>query len=145
MYGPSTGDADVGGLLGRELGELHAERVEVQARDLLVEVLRQHVDADRVGVGARPQLDLGEHLVRERVRHHERRMPGRVAEVHQATLAQHEHAAAGRQAPLVHLRLDLDALGALERLEARHVDLVVEVADVRDDREVLQAEQVVDA
>ena len=31
---------DVGGLLGRELGQAHAERVEVQARDLLVEVLR---------------------------------------------------------------------------------------------------------
>ncbi len=38
----------------------------------------------------------------------------------------------------MHLRLDLDLLDALDGFEARHVDLVVEVADVRDDREVLQ-------
>src|SRR3954447_20328576 len=34
---------DVSGLVGRELRELRPERVEVQTRDLLVEVLRQHV------------------------------------------------------------------------------------------------------
>ena len=71
-------------------------------------------------------------------------MPRGIAEVHQASLAQHEHAAAVRQAPLVHLRLDLDRLGARERLQPRHVDLVVEVADVGDDREVLEAQQVLD-
>src|SRR5919112_6099275 len=36
-------DTEVGGLLLGELGELHAERVEVQAGDLLVEVLGQDV------------------------------------------------------------------------------------------------------
>ena len=118
----------------------------MQPRDLLVEVFRQHVHLVRVVPVAvvRPQLDLREHLVGERVAHHERRMPGRVAEVHEATLAQHEHAATGGQAPLVHLRLDLDLLGAGERLEAGHVDLVVEVPDVGDDREVLHPEQVID-
>ena len=90
----------------------------------------------------RVQLELREHLVRERGAHHERRMPGGVAEVHEAALAQHEHAAPVGQTPLVHLRLDLDALGAGDRREAGHVDLVVEVADVGDDREVLEAEQV---
>src|SRR3954469_11292821 len=35
--------ADVGGLLGRQLGELRTECVEVQPRDLLVEVLREDV------------------------------------------------------------------------------------------------------
>jgi hypothetical protein len=39
----------------------------VQARHLLVEVLRQHVDAERVLVGLGEQLDLREHLVGERV------------------------------------------------------------------------------
>ena len=84
------------------------ERVEVQARDLLVEVLRQHVDTDRVALTEGEQLDLGEHLVGERVAHHEDWVAGGVAEVHQAPLGEHEHAAARRQAPLVHLRLDLD-------------------------------------
>ena len=71
-------------------------------------------------------------------------MSGGVAEVHEPALAQHEDRSARGQAPLVHLRLDLDLLGALERLERGHVDLVVEVADVRDDREVLHGEHVLD-
>src|SRR5689334_1477579 len=37
-------DADVVGLLRAQLGELDAELLEVKARDLLVELLRQHVD-----------------------------------------------------------------------------------------------------
>src|SRR5689334_10546428 len=41
---PLDGNADVGRLLGGEIGQAHAERVEVQPRDLLVEVLREHVD-----------------------------------------------------------------------------------------------------
>jgi hypothetical protein len=44
----------------------------------------------------------------------------------------------------VHLRLDLDPLGTLEALEARDVDLVVEVTDVGDDREVLETQEVLD-
>src|SRR3954453_11765357 len=68
---PLDRDADVRGLLGRELREPRAQRVEVQASDLLVEVLRQHVDLLLVLVVLREQLDLGDRLVRERVRHHE--------------------------------------------------------------------------
>src|SRR6185295_13421249 len=56
---------DVGSLVGRELGEVHAERVEVQAGDLLVEPLGQHVHALLVLVVAAEQLDLGDRLVRE--------------------------------------------------------------------------------
>ena len=69
-------------------------------------------------------------------------MSRRVAEVHQSTLREHQHAATGRQAPFVHLRLDLDALGAGEALQPGDVDLVVEVAHVGDDRQVLHAHQV---
>src|SRR5215469_6250101 len=43
--------ADVGGLLLGQLGEPHAERVQMQASDLLVEVLGQHVHAELVLVG----------------------------------------------------------------------------------------------
>src|SRR5688572_25584130 len=56
-------DADVVGLVGGELGQLYPERVEVQARDLLVEVLGQHVDRLLVLLGLAEQLDLGDHLV----------------------------------------------------------------------------------
>src|SRR6478609_661884 len=41
-------DAEVLGLDVGQGRQLHSEGVEVEARDLLVEVLRQHVDADRV-------------------------------------------------------------------------------------------------
>src|SRR4051812_19715662 len=68
---PLDRDADVGGLVGAQLGQLDAEGVQVQTRDLLVQVLGQHMDLPAVGVGLAEQLDLGDHLVRERVRHHE--------------------------------------------------------------------------
>src|SRR6185312_879330 len=44
-------DADVARLLVRELGERGAELRQLQPRDLLVEVFRKHVDADRIAVG----------------------------------------------------------------------------------------------
>ena len=43
----------------------------MQPGDLLVEVLGQHVDADGVLLGLGEELDLGQHLVGEGVRHHE--------------------------------------------------------------------------
>src|SRR3954453_22228859 len=135
LVGPLDRHADVGGLLGAQLGQLRAERVEVQPGDLLVEVLGQHVDLVLVGVVLREQLDLGDRLVRERVGHHERRVAGRVAEVQQAALAEQDDRVAVGEVPLVDLRLDVLALGDL--LQAGDVDLVVEVADVPDDRLVL--------
>src|SRR3954447_20814434 len=54
----------VGLLLGQD-GQLDAEGVEVQPGDLLVEVLGQHVDADRVVLDLGEQLDLRQHLVGE--------------------------------------------------------------------------------
>src|SRR5690242_19227309 len=68
LVGTGDVDAEVGGLLLGELGELHAEGVEVQAGHLLVEVLGQHVDAQLVVVGLREELDLRQHLVGEGVR-----------------------------------------------------------------------------
>ena len=95
--------------------ELHAERVEVQPRDLLVEVLGQHVDLLLVLVVLREQLDLGDRLVRERVRHHEARVAGRVAEVQQAALGEHDDRVAVGEDPLVDLRLDVDPLDVRAR------------------------------
>src|SRR5829696_4421209 len=107
-------DADVGGLLRTQLGELGAERAEVQPRDLLVEVLGQDVDVLAVLAGLREQLDLGDRLVGERRRHDEARVAGRVAEVQQAALRQHDDRVAVGEHPLVDLRLDVDLLDPVE-------------------------------
>src|SRR3954453_9726198 len=107
LEGALDGDADVGGLLGTQRGQLRAERVEMQPGDLLVEVLGHPVDLLLVGVVLREQLDLGDRLVRERVGHHERRVAGRVAEVQQAALAEQDDRVAVGEAPFVDLRLDV--------------------------------------
>ena len=85
---------------------------EVEAGDLLVEVLGKYVDALLVVVVLREQLDLGDRLVRERVRHHERRVAGRVAEVEQPSFGEHDDRVAVAEGSLVDLRLDRHALGA---------------------------------
>src|SRR5699024_971090 len=62
LVGALHRDAEVFGLLLGQLGELDAEGVEVQPGDLLVEVLGQRVDADRVLLGLGEQLDLRDRL-----------------------------------------------------------------------------------
>src|SRR3954463_12913605 len=102
---PVDRHADVGRLVGAQLGQASSERVQMQARDLLVEVLGQHVDLLLVLVVLGEQLDLGDRLVRERVRHHEARVAGRVAEVQQAALGEDDDRVAVGEGPLVDLRL----------------------------------------
>src|ERR1039458_4482 len=77
--------ADVIGLLFGERGQFHPERVKVQSRHLLVEVLGQYVDLFLVVRVVHEQLDLGHGLVREGVAHHEARVSGRVAEVEKSS------------------------------------------------------------
>lgn len=69
------GDVEVRALLVAEHGELDVELLEMRARDLLVELLGQHVHAERELLRRRPERDLGKHLVGKRARHDE----GRVA------------------------------------------------------------------
>src|SRR6266568_1355819 len=60
---PLGRDADVRRLLRRELRQLDAELLEVQARHLLVELLGEHVDRLPVLGGVPPQLELRQHLI----------------------------------------------------------------------------------
>ena len=85
---PLDADADVVRLLLREGGQLRAELPEVEARHLLVELLRDGGDLD--GELLLPEHHLRERLVGERVRHHEGRVSGRAAEVHQTTFGKQE-------------------------------------------------------
>src|SRR6476619_2112564 len=112
LVGAGHVDAEVLGLALGQLGEPHAEGVEVQTGDLLVEVLRQGVDLLVVVTGLGEELDLGDRLVAEAVAHDEARVAGGVAEVHQATLGEHDDRTARGEGPLVDLRLDLGLLDA---------------------------------
>jgi hypothetical protein len=97
-------------------------------------MLRQRVHAHRVLVGVLEQLDLRDRLVRERRRHHVARVSRAAAEVHEATLGQHDDPLAVGEDDVIDLRLDLVPLVLVQRGD---VDLVVEVADVADDGLVL--------
>lgn len=142
LVGPVYRCVQVARLRVRQPSEFDAQFLEMKPGHFLVELLWQHVDADRVFVGLlRPQLDLGEHLVRERVRHDEAGVAHGAAEVDQPPFGQQEDVAAVLQREAVHLRLDVHLqLGVL--LEPRHLQLAVEVADVADDRVVLHVLEV---
>src|SRR5690242_18670358 len=58
--------ANVLRLIIAQLGELHADLLEVQTRNFLVELLRQRIDLRLVRLRVGPQLDLGQCLVGER-------------------------------------------------------------------------------
>ncbi len=111
--------------------------IEVEACDLLVELFGQHEHRLAVLLGVRVQFELRQYLVGERRRHHEAWMAGRAAEVQQPALREHHHTVAVRKTELVVLRLDFNPLHSREFLQPRHVDLVVEVTDVSDNRFIL--------
>src|SRR5688572_25272743 len=83
-------NADVLRLLLRELRELRAERTEMQHRDLLVELLGERHDGLAVLLGVLVELDLREHLIRERRAHHEARVARGAAEIHEAAFGEHD-------------------------------------------------------
>ena len=66
----------------RELGQLHADAVEVQTGDFFVQLLGQTIHADLVGAAIGPEVELRKALVGEAVAHHEARMAGGATEVH---------------------------------------------------------------
>src|ERR1022692_4968359 len=66
---PLFGHSDITRLNIGQFRELGAELRELQTRDLLVKMLRQHVNTDRVFLGIGEQFDLRKHLIRERRAH----------------------------------------------------------------------------
>ena len=132
--------ADVGGLRVGQLAQLGVQLLELQAGDLLVEMLGQRVNTNRVIGSTREQLDLGDGLIGEGRRHHVGRMAGAAAEIHQAALGEQDDALAVGEDHVIDLRLDLFPLVLFDR---RDIDFVVEVADVADDGLVLHRRHVV--
>src|SRR5437870_4912557 len=70
-------------------------------------------------------------------------MTGSTAEIQQPAFGQDHHAVSVGESPFIVLRLDIDPLDPLHLFQIRHVDLIVEVADVTDDRLVFHAAHVI--
>ena len=103
-------------------------------------MLGQHIHLFAVLVALGEQLDLGQHLVGERIAHHEAGVARGTTQVHQAAFSQQDDLVAAGQHDVIHLGLDV-VPGVL--LQGHHIDLVIEVADVANDRLILHLDQVV--
>ena len=126
---PFLGNTDVSGLLVGQFGQLRVELLQLQAGNLLVQVLRQGVYADRVfaGIMLAPQLDLSNGLVRKGGTHHIRWMARAATQIDQAAFCQQNDAFSVREDDMIHLRLDFFPLVFFNR---RDFDFVVEMTDV---------------
>jgi len=124
-------DAQVIGLILGERGNLDPEVFQVSLRDLLVQLLGQHVDADLVLAVARPEFDLSQNLIGEGVAHDEGRMTHGTSQVDQTPFGQEDDVFAILERVAVHLGLDvvLDGVG----VQPGSVDLAIEMSDVADD------------
>jgi len=145
LVGAVDVDADVGGLVGAQLGEHGAELADVEAGDLLVELLGQEVDVVLVlaAVAFLPELELSQGLIGEGAGHDETGVAGGAAQIHETAGGEDDDALAVLESEAVDLGLDVLKRGA-GLLEAHHVDLVVEMADVADDGVVLHLLHVVE-
>lgn len=79
LVGAGDGEVEVVGLLLAEDGELDVELLEVGTGDLLVELLGEHVDAERELARVGPESDLGKDLIGEGAGHDERGVAGSTA------------------------------------------------------------------
>src|SRR5580692_11122720 len=70
LIGTLDGNTDICRLLGGQFGQFGIQGGQLQPRHLLVQMLGQGVDPDRVLAGVGVQLDLGDGLIGERGTHH---------------------------------------------------------------------------
>ena len=122
------GDVQVRRLLRRQLRELHVELRQVRARDLLVELLRENVHAEREVLRRRPESNLGENLIRERARHDKRWVARCAAEIDEAARREEDDMTPIRHSEAVDLWLDVNALLRV-LCQPSDIDFDVEVAN----------------
>ena len=136
-------------LLLRKDSELDVKLLEVCASDLLVELLGEHVDAERKLARVSPESDLGKDLVGERAGHDERGMTGGttmridneqvtnwtqsncdIPQVDKTTLSQEDDVAAISHGEAIDLGFDVDNLLGVG-LQPGNINLNVKVTDAR--------------
>ena len=102
----------------------------MRARDLLVELLREHVNTELELARVRPEGDLGKDLVGERAGHDKRRVAGGASKVDKAALGEEDNVTAVGHGEAVNLGLDVHALLRV-LLEPINIDLNIEVANAK--------------
>src|ERR1041385_362359 len=75
---------EIGRLIGRKLGQLSADLIEVEACYFLIKMLWQGVDLAFILALLSPKLDLRQDLIGKRSRHHEGRVTRCIAEIDEA-------------------------------------------------------------
>src|SRR5690606_25033994 len=119
--------------------QLNTDLLQMETRHLFVEVLGQHIHLVFILPVSRPQLDLCQCLVRERVRHHKGRVSRGATEVNEATLSEEDDLPPVLKLDQVHLGFDIIPGAILP--QPRYVNFVVEVTNVADDGVVLHFEK----
>ncbi len=111
----------------------------MQTGDFFVELFAQDINADLVGVLVFPEIELGEDLVGEGVRHDEARVAGGAAEVHEAAFREHEDRVPVAEGIFVDAGFDVEALDVFALVERIDLNFVVEMADVTNHRLVFHS------
>ncbi|KAL3829289.1 hypothetical protein ACJIZ3_018091 [Penstemon smallii] len=111
-------NADIIGLILTKLSELSTKLSKVKSCNLLIQMLRQHVNLLLI-LPTRsfiPKLELCNNLISKRTRHHKARVASGTTQVHQTTLCQHNNA----------------RFCVREYPSTVHVDFIVKVTNVAD-------------
>jgi len=132
LEGTVLGNVEVLGLFVGEDGQLDVKLFKVSTSDLLIQLLRQDVDAEGELLRSRPKGDLRDDLIGEGAGHDEGRVSSSASEVDETTIGKEDDVPARWHGEPVDLRLDVhDGRGIL--LQPSDVNLNVEVTDVGDD------------
>ena len=110
---------------------MYADALQVQTSHLLVKMLGQAVNIDRILLVE--QFYLSQGLVSETIAHYKTGMSRCAAQVNQSAVGQKDDAMTVGEEVTVYLRLYVLTLYAGYLLEFVHLDLAVKVADVADD------------
>ena len=96
-------DIDVISLIFAQLSEFATDLLKMEASHHLIEVLRQHIHLFAVFIALGEQLNLCQHLVRERVAHHETGVTGGATQIHETALGKKNDLVATWQRDVIHL------------------------------------------
>merc|ERR1712176_396653 len=132
-------DANVICLLLRRHRQYGTQRGEVQCCRLLIKTFRKQIHLILVALvllPVRQQVHLAKNLVCERARHHERWMSRSTSQVKKTTRREHNDAMTVWKNEAVDLWLDVFHLDTWELLQLGHLNLVVKVTDVANNRVV---------